>query len=786
MNDKIKEHKFILLFFSISTVLAISILAFIFFGHKPVTKVKIEPPKPVLGNITVRDLKLKYKTIAAETIKPIYNVSPKQTFSIVFNAVPSNVNVESLVSIHTSSNCNSESKITCTIQKENQPNGTCLVKVYPPESSLFDIKTESDTWGGLSKFYIKISYSMNSTNAIKLATPIVVPFTTLSNIDAPTLKYDINKRGEFVLSWNKVQGTGKYRIYKVNNYTGNQKNGLANAFKNEKIELLAETESLEYFSGEAEVNAEAIKNNGYFITAVSNMYESNLSNYIDMSPITPTLMTKCLYPEQKVFDTIDSLPSSLKIVLASGEKIDKPIEYDFSSLATKPSNSEQAVAENGTTEPLPNVIQFKIAGTPFVGSFEIKNFTKNEITNFKKTHEPQPAGGDTVVENNTQNAPKKSETQKSTEGTVSLVYTDTDGTIKINAYQEANKTEITAAEQKILPVVNSKYKINSDSAFEEYLAINLINCEKEVSIEAFPEGQDVEYLSDVLMKVLYQNPLILYVNMYTYNYSSKMLVVSYEIEDKNIVAQKQNDIFNKAKIVSAKIIGQDMPEIEKIDAIYNYLNANAIYDYDALENAKNKDFKTSDKQYLDSFNAYGVLINKKGVCSSYAAAFKLFCDLQNINCIVASGNMFGTTHTWNKVKIGKDWFNIDSTNNETNTGVPFAVYKASDAAIMNIVQQDTLSVLDNLIGTYVGNSDTLDYYTANNLNFSTIDQYINIVAEHISNGEKTIILRAVNNNIQFDELYKKVATQLRLRLNINLSDYTIGKWNNFVILKNIG
>lgn len=57
------------------------------------------------------------------------------------------------------------------------------------------------------------------------------------------------------------------------------------------------------------------------------------------------------------------------------------------------------------------------------------------------------------------------------------------------------------------------------------------------------------------------------------------------------------------------------------------------------------------------WNAYGSLINGKGVCESYAEGFKLLCDKANIPCI----SVVSDTHEWNAVYIEKAWYYVDTT-----------------------------------------------------------------------------------------------------------------------------
>jgi transglutaminase/protease-like cytokinesis protein 3 len=62
----------------------------------------------------------------------------------------------------------------------------------------------------------------------------------------------------------------------------------------------------------------------------------------------------------------------------------------------------------------------------------------------------------------------------------------------------------------------------------------------------------------------------------------------------------------------------------------------------------------------DNWTAYGVIVNKYGVCESYSEAFQTLCLYVGINCITVSGSA-GGPHTWNCVQIDGEWYMCDIT-----------------------------------------------------------------------------------------------------------------------------
>lgn len=77
------------------------------------------------------------------------------------------------------------------------------------------------------------------------------------------------------------------------------------------------------------------------------------------------------------------------------------------------------------------------------------------------------------------------------------------------------------------------------------------------------------------------------------------------------------------------------------------------YDYDTYRETK--------KANMDAYNLYGCLVRHKAVCAGYAEAFHLIM----IQLGIPDVYQHGKNHVWNKVKIGKKWYHVDVTWNDT-------------------------------------------------------------------------------------------------------------------------
>ena len=98
---------------------------------------------------------------------------------------------------------------------------------------------------------------------------------------------------------------------------------------------------------------------------------------------------------------------------------------------------------------------------------------------------------------------------------------------------------------------------------------------------------------------------------------------------------------------------------EKVLWVNNYLVTNAQYDSQAASATMATNNVGS---YKHAFTPYGVLLDKKGVCESYAKSFSMIMKRLDIpNYRVRSDRM---RHTWNIVKVNDKWYNIDVTWND--------------------------------------------------------------------------------------------------------------------------
>ena len=122
-------------------------------------------------------------------------------------------------------------------------------------------------------------------------------------------------------------------------------------------------------------------------------------------------------------------------------------------------------------------------------------------------------------------------------------------------------------------------------------------------------------------------------------------------------------------------------EYEKITTIYNYICSNVKYDYD----------QSSD---VFKHTAYAALINKKAVCQGYALLFYRLALESKIDARLIAGIGNGGPHGWNIVKIGNQYYNLDSTWDAGYANGKYRYYLLSENNFTNHTRDSEYSTSD--------------------------------------------------------------------------------------------
>ncbi|WP_339848943.1 transglutaminase domain-containing protein [Paenibacillus sp. FSL W7-1088] len=769
-------------------------------------------PTEIVEGSSVLSLKQKYGSESDKAIMPMYNVAQDEEFTFKFKADlgKSNWSLSDMISVHTDIKALKASEVA--LLSDIHDNSISIKPLgWGVLSSDSMMKRGQSSWGGAPIYYIRLNYDPDAEKLTLLEHPIIIPFTVKSELPVPNLRYEIDKDRRFKLVWDKVEGATEYKIYKRSDLTDFDTNkpltGEEDAFSNSiplDIAVTTETSFNDFMKdgrgGLATYNEMITthQNHGirgeYYVTAIGGGKESNFSKGVPTAPLAsqlPTALKEQLYMEK--LKNIDVLPQKTTVEYNDGSLALETIIYDTANVE---------ISEFNETN-----IPFHIKGTALKSYVRVENVTQDDLDRLAQQTVADSSNGLVEPKNDTPYVPApdvptiinnhdapvtepatetEADTEPTLEETPSTESTTNIGTSEDKIDSESNEAsddtsdkasdEITSespeteednlvdeqksnthqnveqGNQETVPEpATGDAMINADSALEEVLAKNMVAAHDKISLKAFPEAQNFTTLSDVVLKVMYQNPLILGVEGFEYNYGTLTLSIHYN-ESVDVIQKKQSEIIAKANEVVASIIKDGMKDDEKRKAIYDYLNDNAKYDDAALENAEQNNFKNVDAQFNDSFTTYGILVKGVGVCASYASVYKLLSDLSGLESIVVTGASSGVPHAWNKVKIGNEWFHVDATNNLTNSGIPYFLYNANDetaASQKTIADKDYW--LDSELALFNGESDANDYYVQNDLEVASISEYKTKAESELKNGENRVILRFASP-VDSDEL----------------------------------
>ncbi|MDR2373133.1 MAG: hypothetical protein LBD77_03330, partial [Bifidobacteriaceae bacterium] len=235
------------------------------------------------------------------------------------------------------------------------------------------------------------------------------------------------------------------------------------------------------------------------------------------------------------------------------------------------------------------------------------------------------------------------------------------------------------------------YPVSGSSEYVQFVAANLIAGNRYLDITRFEDGGiGTPSFEDVLGEAVYQNPYILdhAPRSRTWDRDGKVLAyVSFARTDFDAAeaAPMQERVLAAANRAVAQVISNGMSDRDKALALNKWLIDQAAYDYDALEAINAATTAEEKASIFDSFpnnqNAYGVLVEGKGVCASYAQAYKALADAAGLRAVVVAGVVLesGERHAWNRVFMDGKWQNVDVTWNDG--GDPTEYFGVTDASL---------------------------------------------------------------------------------------------------------
>lgn len=120
--------------------------------------------------------------------------------------------------------------------------------------------------------------------------------------------------------------------------------------------------------------------------------------------------------------------------------------------------------------------------------------------------------------------------------------------------------------------------------------------------------------------------------------------------DGNGTSDYYDQVRARVASISASVVEPGMSDYDTAKALHDYLVLNCAYD--SFWDDASAPMITSNAR-----NAYGALIDGGAVCVGYATAYSALLRYNGIECIYVTN----ISHTWNIVKIGGEWYHVDTT-----------------------------------------------------------------------------------------------------------------------------
>lgn len=639
----------------------------------------------------------------------------------------------------------------------NYYKGYHKVKIKPKTYPLFRTEFEEESvrenanWGNagtlyLAKYYDKtghITKEPQEVSIIKIRPELPMPNVTLTT----------DSNGFATLTWQPVEGATQYGIYSIS-LKDNQVSG------DEILYCVATTKETSFsdfdvwlhdsshITGRSTNNILSINDDfiykengysdGYVVIAEGANGKSEMSKVITPNDYASMLINMRDYDfstEEIKTDQELQLPLYLPIKMCDGTSVLYPIEYDASSVQKYTGEYSPTVQVEGKGLAQRMTIIGRPKGTPFEEVFYFYYYP--EIQSIEQTL------------SSFLDRQKRTTSTPSGLGTNMLVET-------------ASETENTPTDTTSSISINEAIPITATNPLSEYLAYNMLNGATHIPLKDFPIASDTTYLSDAIQETIAQNPLILGIDSITSYPYINTLAITYTF-DTDVQQRRQQQVLEEANNIIASIITSDMNDLEKEEAINNYLCTHLEYDFDALESAEKNDYTYADPEFDDSFTVYGALINKVCVCKGYAEAFKLLCDLAGVDSLVVLGQMESIGHAWNKVKINDEWLSIDVTNNDKDI-LGNALFNLPDETAKLLLVENKEYILDANYKDYTSSSLDFEYYRLKD-SYYPKTELAQAIATQLTTASNTFTLRT-DFNISDDELYTLLEEA------ITLSDFT--------------
>jgi hypothetical protein len=183
-------------------------------------------------------------------------------------------------------------------------------------------------------------------------------------------------------------------------------------------------------------------------------------------------------------------------------------------------------------------------------------------------------------------------------------------------------------------------------------------------------------------------------------------------------------------------LDEDLNTTQKLVAAYDFVREGTVYDLD----------------YKYCHTPYGALIAGQSVCDGYAYAIQFICEKLGIPCVMVHGTTDdpNITHAWNKVKIGKNWYNLDATEGDDETHFS-SISEKGNLFLADSEYKSAYQIDDEGIEEPEALDTEHSYYEMTNKSFSDYNSAIKYVSGELKGG----LPKYIEMQITDKAVYKK-------------------------------
>ncbi len=216
-------------------------------------------------------------------------------------------------------------------------------------------------------------------------------------------------------------------------------------------------------------------------------------------------------------------------------------------------------------------------------------------------------------------------------------------------------------------VLPAGYPAFGSSDDVKYLATQLIADAPSIDVsELVGENGDTTAVEDAMLEALQQNPYA-FVGSYVITSTTWRTIVEPRYIYGKIESQRRRALLKEALALAVANSGalEASGDSAKARKVHDYVVSIAVYDSHAYDEINAGATMQSSREVAASQEAYGIFVDGTAVCNGYAEAYLLLADAVGLKAVVVTGNVSSgiTTglHAWNKVRVGGEWLNVDTT-----------------------------------------------------------------------------------------------------------------------------